>query len=106
MKNEFFSPNPFQKGYISDEDRKKQLRFYSDDLHYEFYSNTIDLYDGVQVTFIKDTYHKYPDIQSYSHALAEFMMWWEREIRQHLNGFCGFDCIKFKFLGFGCVKLD
>ena len=104
MSKEFYQSNPFLKGYISDEDRKKQLKYTSG--NYEFYSETVDLYKGLVVTFKKDDYHTAPQLSTYSHALADFMMWWEREIRQHLNGFCGFDCIKFKFFGFGYVKLD
>ena len=104
MSKEFFHSNPFQKGYISDEDRKKQLKYTSG--NYEFYSETIDLYHGLVVTFKKDEFHTDPCISDYSHALADFMMWWECDIRQHLNGFCGFDCINFNFFGFGCIKLD
>ena len=51
MSKEFFHSNPFQKGYISNEDRKKQLRYTSG--NYEFYSKTIDLYEGLYVTFHK-----------------------------------------------------
>jgi hypothetical protein len=104
MSKDFFHSNPFQKGYISDEDRKKQLKYTSG--NYEFYSETIDLYNGLDLTFIKDDYHEAPKISEYSHALADFMMWWERDIRSHLNGFCGFDCIKFRFFGFGYIRLD
>lgn len=101
---EFYHTNPFLKGYISDEDRKKQLRYTSG--NYEFYSKTIDLMEGLKVTFIKDDFHDTPRISEYSHALADFMMWWERDIRQHLNGFSGFDCVRFSFFGFGSVRLD
>lgn len=39
--NEFYHSNPFLKGFISEEDRKKQLKYVSG--NYEFYSETVDL---------------------------------------------------------------
>ena len=104
MSKEFFHSNPFQKGFISDEDRKKKLKYTSG--NYEFYSDSIDLYNGLDITFIKDEYHDSPKISEYSHALADFMMWWERDIRSHLNGYAGFDLVKFRFFGFGYIRLD
>ena len=102
-KKEFYNWNPFVNGFISDEDRKKQLKYTSG--NYEFYSETIDLYRGLIVTFKKDEFHEAPSLPSYTHALAAFMMEWERNIRSHLNGFVGFECIDIKFLGFPYIKL-
>lgn len=103
-KNECYNWNPFVKGFISDEDRNKKLKFVSG--NYEFYSETIDLYKGLKITFIKDNINEAPTLQSYTHALAEFMMAWERDIRSHLNGFTGFESINIKFLGFSYIKLS
>ena len=106
MENEIYNWNPFIKGYISEEDCGKKLRY--EYYEYVFEASTIDLRDGlITITFNKNLFgNEAPKLSSYTLALGVFMADYERDIRQHLNGFCGWDCIKFRFLGFGYIRLD
>lgn len=106
MKNEIYNWNPFIKGYISEEDCGKKLRY--EYYEYVFEASTIDLRDRlITITFNKNLYgEEAPKLSSYTLALSVFMAEYERYICQHLNGFCGWDCIKFRFFGFGYMRLD
>ncbi len=106
MEKEVYRWNYFIKGILSEEDCSKKLRY----IYYEyvFEARTIDLRDGlVTITFDKNlSESKAPKLSSYTLALSVFMSEYERVIRQHLNGFCGWDCIKFQFFGFNYIALD
>ena len=106
MENEIYNWNPFIKGYISEEDCGKKLRY--EYYEYVFEASTIDLRDRlITITFDKNLFgNEAPKLSSYTLALGIFMAEYERYIRQHLNGFCGWDCIKFQFFGFGYIRLD
>ena len=106
MENEIYNWNAFVRGYISKEDCGKKLRYELYD--YVFEANTIDLRDRlVTITFDKNIFgNEAPKLSSYTRALGIFMADYERYIRQHLNGFCGWDCVKFQFSGFDNITLD
>ena len=106
MENEIYIWNPFVRGYIPQEYCSKKLLYEYD--KYVFEASTIDLRDRlITITFNKDFFGKeVPKLSSYTRALGIFMADYERYIRQHLNGFCGWDCVKFQFFGFGYITLD
>lgn len=106
MENEIYNWNAFVRGYISKEDCDKKLRYELYD--YVFEASTIDLRDRcIIITFDKNLFgHEAPKLSSYTRALGIFMADYERYIRQHLNDFCGWDCIKFQFSGFDNITLD
>lgn len=106
MENEIYNWNAFVRGYISKEDCDKKLRYELYD--YVFEASTIDLRDRlVTITFDKNIFgNEAPKLSSYTRALGIFMADYEIYIRQHLNGFCGWDCIKFQFSGFDNITLD
>ncbi len=61
----------------------------------------------ITITFNKNLFgYEAPKLSSYTLALSVFMADYESYIRQHLNGFCGWDCIKFQFFGFGYITID
>ena len=100
-----FRCNPFQKGYLTDEERKKPFRWYGE--NFVFFSKTVDLSAGLEIYRDKDK--KYPDIYyktwegAFLHDLIYFGMWWRTNILDHLNGFNGWDCVDIeldKNLGF------
>ena len=106
MDNEIYMWNPFIKGYIPKEDCDKKLRY--EFYEYVFEASTIDLRDRlITITYDKNFFGKeVPKLSSYTLALGVFMAEYERYIRQHLNGFCGWHCIKFQFLGFDHITIE
>lgn len=106
MENEIYNWNPFINGYISEEDCGKKLRY--EFYEYVFEASTIDLRDRlITITFDKNLFgNEAPKLSSYTLALGIFMAEYERYIRQHLNGFCGWGCIKFQFFGFDYITIE
>ena len=106
MENEIYNWNAFVRGYIPQEDCSKKLRY--ECYEYVFEASRIDSRDRlVTITFDKNIFgNEAPKLSSYTRALGIFMADYERYIRQHLNGFCGWDCIKFQFYGFDNIILD
>lgn len=94
-KSEFFKCNPFQKGFISDEDRKKPIIWRS--IIFVFFCKHADLLGApVEVKLISNyKFINYKD--EFMRDYMEFIFWWKDNIFSHLNGFSGIDCIKFEF---------
>lgn len=106
MEKEIYNWSPFIEGYISKEDCGKRLHYEYDE--YVFEASTIDLRDRlITIIFNKNFFgNEAPKLSSYTLALGVFMADYERFIRQHLNGFCGWENIKFQFFGFGYMTID
>ena len=104
MEKEIYVWNAFIKGYFSEDDCRKKLRYEYYD--YVFEAETIDLRDRViTITFDKNVFGKEaPTLSSYTIALAVFMYDYERYILNHLKSFFGWDTIRFKFLGFDHIE--
>ena len=103
-----FHSNPFRKGYLTDEERKEPFRWFGD--NFVFFAKNADLYSGLEI--YRNVNYSYPEIhaKTWESALLRdcmmFGMWWRENIHKHLNGFCGFDCIKVELDPALNMKLD
>lgn len=80
-------------GLLTYEDAKTP--FVYETLWFKF-SGCLDLSSGLK---IESTYKYTPeDFCEYSQAISSFIAWWTRTIYQDLNGFSGFDTIKFEYI--------
>ena len=106
---EFFKWNPFLKGYIYDEERKKPIQWSNDNFH--FFCKHADLSGApLEVRLISN--YKFIDYRKeFMRAFMQFVFEWKSEVWRHLNGFLGIDCIDFEFsdnikFEFNGVRID
>ena len=103
-----FNASPFRKGYLTDEERKQPFRWFGD--NFVFFAKNADLYSGLEI--YRNVNYSYPEIhtKTWESALLRdcmmFGMWWRENVHSHLNGFCGFDCIKVELDPALNMKLD
>lgn len=85
-------------GFLKDEDRKRILVYCAEGVEFTY---CIDLSQSVKVVSRVEI-----TLEQYSVALACFIGWWTIFIREDLNGFSGFDCVKFDTTGLKLIKKD
>jgi hypothetical protein len=86
------------EGYLKNEDRKCPLSHCAEGVEF---ASCIDLSQPVKVSSNYEV-----TLEQYSVALACFIGWWTIFIREDLNGFSGFDCVKFDTTGLKLIKKD
>lgn len=86
-------------GYLTKEDRKEKLVRGCD--HFTFHS-CLDLSDGVLVVPYGDG--REFTIEQYSRDLASFVSFWNNFVAKDLNGFSGFQNVKFNLYGFKIIS--
>lgn len=86
-------------GMLSDKDRKEPLSHACD---YVSFESCVDLSKGVRV-IPYGSVNKI-SVDQYSQDLATFFTWWTNMVLKDLNGFSGFNHVKFELVGFKLVK--
>lgn len=91
-----YIPPLFKKGYLTDEERKKPLRWFGDS--FVFFAKHADLSFGVEIHINPDYSYPQSDSPRWKEELIRdcirFGLWWRINVHQYLNGFSGLDCIK------------
>jgi hypothetical protein len=100
---EFFRWNPFTKELLSDEERKKPIKW--SNIDFVFFCKHADLLGApLEIRLISD--YKYTDYRKeFMRSFMQFVFEWKEYVYSHLNGFCGIDCIEFEFDGNIDIKL-
>ncbi len=86
-------------GFLTTEERKRPLEHGCE--HFTF-KTCLDLSEPIEVI----PYGRYDTftINEYSSDVASFICWWTQNVREGLNGFSGFNGIKFEPVGFKIVQ--
>lgn len=86
-----------RRGYLTNEERKKPLVH---DCEWVRFESNIDLSEPIKVYLISGAKGEKLPLVRYSRDLVTFTWWWTYNILQDLNGFSGFDNLKFELIDF------
>jgi hypothetical protein len=93
-----FGWNPFFKGYLSNKDRKLPIQKYCE--NFRFFCKHADLIGApIEITpLFEDHPFMSPNWETaLMHDIMEFMFEWREYVWSHLNGYSGFDKVRFEF---------
>lgn len=85
-------------GMISDEDRNHKIIHSCFNLSFE---TCIDLSVPIKVKMIGNS--KIISIENYSRDVSSFIVWWTLNVLKDLNGFSGFNNVKYELVDFQIV---
>lgn len=88
-----------KEGYLTNEDRKQPIEHGCD---YFTFKTCIDLSEPIKVIPYGNL--KEYELNKYSIDIASFICWWTNFVHCDLNGFSGFNNLKFELIGFEIVK--
>lgn len=87
-----------KSGFLTDEDRKEPLER---GCEYFTFKTNLDL--SIPIKVIPHGIRNEYSIDQYSKDLASFISFWTHFIAKDLNGFSGFNNVKFELIGFKII---